>query len=132
MTASSAESFDPAEARALIARGSSGNVAATAADADDPPLRPRLLPLTLPDAADAVTRAIASRARWRVTGRSDRVIRATRTTRLFRFVDDILVLLESDGGATRVLARSASRIGRRDFGQNRRNLAELWRALGTG
>ena len=26
-------------------------------------------------------------------------------------------------------ARSASRLGRSDFGQNRRNLAELWTAL---
>ena len=83
-------------------------------------------------AADAVVNAIRTLPRWRVTERAGSVIRATRTTRLFRFVDDIVVLLEPAAGGTRVLARSASRVGRRDFGQNRRNLAELWHALGAG
>jgi uncharacterized protein (DUF1499 family) len=57
-------------------------------------------------------------------------VQATRTTRIFRFVDDISVLLEPAVGGTAVAARSGSRIGRGDLGQNRRNLAELWEALG--
>ena len=131
MTGSPAASFGAAEARALIARGSSGNVAATAADADDPRLRPRLLPVPLAAAAEHVVRAVGTLPRWRVTGRRDPVLRATLRTRFFRFVDDVLVLLEPAPGGTLVLARSASRVGRRDFGQNRRNLAELWRAVGA-
>ena len=76
-------------------------------------------------------RAIGGLRRWQVTGREDAVVRATRTTRLFRFVDDVLLLLEPAHGGTRVSARSASRVGRGDLGQNRRNLAELWRVLGV-
>jgi uncharacterized protein (DUF1499 family) len=83
-------------------------------------------------AAEAVAHAIATLPRWQVAGRQGPVIRATRTTRLFRFVDDVLLLLEPAGGGTRIQARSASRVGRGDLGQNRRNLAELWRALGLG
>ena len=132
MTGSPAESSAAAEARALIARGSGRNWAATALDASDPRLRPRRLPMPLPEAAAAVERTVAGLRGWRVTGRDGPVIRATRTTRLFRFVDDVLLLLEPDAGGTRLEARSASRVGRGDLGQNRRNLAELWRALGVG
>ncbi|HEX6106906.1 MAG TPA: DUF1499 domain-containing protein [Gemmatimonadales bacterium] len=120
----------PAAARALIQRGSGANFAATAAG--DPRLLPRLLPLGVDQAADRVAGVIGRLARWRLTGREGRVLTATRTTRIFRFVDDVLVLLEPAPGGTRVLARSASRVGRSDLGQNRRNLAELWRALDAG
>ncbi len=70
----------PAEARALLGRGSGRNFAATSPAAADSRFRPRVLPL-------AVEPAIS--------------------------------------------ARSGARIGRGDLGQNRRNLAELWRALGV-
>lgn len=129
MTESPAESSAAAEARELIARGSGPNFAATAPDASDPRLRPRTLTLEAEPAAGAVLEAIGRLPRWRVLDRRGLVIRATRTTRLFRFVDDVLVLLETGPGGTQVHVRSASRMGRRDLGQNRRNLAELWRAL---
>jgi len=129
---SPAESSAAAEVRALIARGSGRNWAATVPGADDPRLRPRLLPMPAEQAADAVIRAIAGLRGWRVAGREGPVLRATRTTRLFRFVDDVLLLLEPVPEGTRIQARSASRVGRGDLGQNRRNLAELWRALGLG
>ena len=83
-------------------------------------------------AAERVAGAIAAIRGWRVVGRAEGVIQATRTTRLFRFVDDISILLEPAAGGTAISARSASRIGRRDFGQNRRNLSELWQAIGLG
>ena len=126
------ESSAAAEARALIERGSGLNVAATATGARDPRLRPRPLPHRPEVAADAVARAIETIPRWRLTGRTGLVVSATRTTRLFRFVDDVIVLVEPADAGSVLRARSASRIGRRDFGQNRRNLAELWRALPGG
>jgi uncharacterized protein (DUF1499 family) len=122
----------PGEVRALLARGSGTNFAATSPAATDPRLRPRLIPLATGPAADSLIRAIAAIRGWRVVGRADGVIQATRTTRLFRFVDDISILLEPASGGTAVSARSGSRVGRGDFGQNRRNLAELWQALGLG
>lgn len=120
----------PDEVRALLGRGSGRNYAATSPAADDPRLRSRLLPLAVGPASDRVARAIVELRGWRIVGRRDGVIHATRTSRLFHFVDDVLILLESAVGGTAVAARSASRIGRGDLGQNRRNLAELWRALG--
>ena len=125
------ESSAAAEARILIARGSGRNFAATDPAATDPRLHPRTLPLAAEEAASAIARGIAALPRWRIVERRGPVITATRTTRLFRFVDDVLLLLEPVEGGTLVRVRSASRVGRGDLGQNRRNLAELWRALGV-
>ena len=120
----------PAEVRTLLALGTGSNFAATSPAAADRRLRPRVLPMPPAAAAERVAGAIAALRGWRVVGRDDGVIQATRTTRLFRFVDDISILLEPAVGGTGISARSASRVGRRDFGQNRRNLAELWQTLG--
>lgn len=120
------------EVQALLARGSGPNFAATSPAAVDPRLRPRFLPLDPGAAAARVTDAVASIRGWRVVGHRNGVVQAIRTTRVFRFVDDISILLEAAAGGTTVSARSASRVGRGDLGQNRRNLAELWRALGAG
>lgn len=122
----------PAEVRALLAEGSGRSFAATSPAATDTRLRPRVLKLPPAAASDRVAGAIAAIRGWRVVGRADGVIQATRTTRLFRFVDDISILLEPAAGGTAVSARSASRVGRGDLGQNRRNLAELWQAVGLG
>jgi uncharacterized protein (DUF1499 family) len=120
----------PDELRAMLARGSGSNVGATSPAADDPRLRPRVLALEPSAGGDRVAGAIAGLRGWRVVGRRDGVIQATRTTRLCRFVDDVSILLEPAASGTAVSARSASRVGRGDLGQNRRNLAELWQALG--
>jgi|SRR5512147_1242739 uncharacterized protein (DUF1499 family) len=128
MTAARVPTTD--QVRALLAQGSGPNFAATSPAATDPRLRPRVLPLPPAAAADRVAGALAALRGWRLVGRSEGVIQATRTTRVLHLIDDISILLEPAVGGTAVSARSGSRIGRRDFGQNRRNLAELWRALG--
>jgi uncharacterized protein (DUF1499 family) len=128
MTAARVPTTD--QVRALLAQGSGPNSAPTRPAATDPPLRPRVLPLPPAAAADRVAGALAALRGWRLVGRGEGVIQATRTTRVIHLVDDISILLEPAVGGTAVSARSGSRIGRRDFGQNRRNLAELWRALG--
>ena len=120
------------EVRGLLAGGSGANFAATSPAATDPRLRPRVLKLPPAAAIDRVAGAVAAIRGWRVVGRGEGVIQATRTTRIFHFVDDISILLEPAAGGTAVSARSSSRVGRGDFGQNRRNLGELWQALGLG
>ena len=120
------------EVRTLLARGPGTTFAATSPAATDARLRPRVLPMPPGAAADRVAGAVAAIRGWRLVGRGEGVLQATRTTRLIHFVDDISILLEPAVGGTAISARSASRLGRRDFGQNRRNLAELWRALGLG
>ena len=78
----------------------------------------------------------AWKAQWQVLSccETDGVIQihATRTTRVFRFVDDIHVKLSSpDHSSTQsaVRATSRSRVGKGDFGQNARNLAQLMNGI---
>ena len=73
--------------------------------------------------------AVLTLPRWQVQDTSGAVLWVTRITRLFRFVDDLYILVEPRDGGSAVLVRSASRIGQGDLGQNRRNIIELWAAL---
>jgi uncharacterized protein (DUF1499 family) len=104
------------------------------ADTDEPgnpDPGPLELPLPLPETQARVEAAVRNLPRWQVVGVDSEgsVLRATRRTRLWRFVDDVTVRLEGTPGGTRVHARSQSRVGKGDLGQNRRNLLELFRAL---
>jgi uncharacterized protein (DUF1499 family) len=99
------------------------------------PTHADLAPLTIPlppaEAGAAIARVVPERlARWAVVSTAPAEVKLTRTTRLFRFVDDIRLTLEpAPGGTTRVHAESKSRLGVGDLGQNRRNILELWKAL---
>lgn len=59
----------------------------------------------------------------RVVERGDDRIRAEFTSRLFRFVDDVDLVLDRDTGVVRF--RSASRVGRWDLGANRRRMERI-------
>jgi uncharacterized protein (DUF1499 family) len=113
----------------LLEQGSGSNIAVTADGAADPRLRPHVYPLSPLQTAHAVVDAIERLPRWEVVAGKNGVIWATRRTRLFRFVDDVYLLLLPAHDSTVVFARSASRVGRGDLGQNRRNLGELWEAM---
>ena len=113
----------------LLEQGNGSNIAVTADGADDPRLRPHVYPLPPVQTAHAVVDAIDSLPRWEVVAGKDGVIWATRRTRLFRFVDDVYLLLLPAHDSTVIFARSASRVGAGDLGQNRRNLGELWEAM---
>lgn len=120
---------DATLARSMLAAGSGSNVAATGPDQDDDRLHPRWHGGNLLTTRDHLVGVVRRLPRWSLAGTADSVLWATRTTRLWRFTDDVVLLLTPVGDSTRIDARSASRIGRSDFGQNRRNLAELWAAL---
>jgi uncharacterized protein (DUF1499 family) len=113
----------------LLEQGSGRSVAATSDGAADSRLRPHVYPLPPVQTAHAVVDAIERLPRWEVVAGKDGVIWATRRTRVFRLVDDIYLLLLPAHDSTVIFARSASRIGRGDFGRNRRNLAEFWEAM---
>jgi uncharacterized protein (DUF1499 family) len=114
----------------LLEQGNRSNAVVTTDGAEDPRLRPHVYPLSPVRAAHAVVDAIDSLPRWEVIAGKDGVIWATRRTRVFRFVDDVYLLLLPAHDSTVIFARSASRVGRGDLGQNRRNLGELWEAIG--
>jgi uncharacterized protein (DUF1499 family) len=113
----------------LLEQGNRSSVAVTADDATDPWLRPHVYPLSPVQTAHAIVDAIDSLPRWGIVAGRDGVIWATHRTRLLRFVDDVYLLLLPAHDSTVVFARSASRAGRGDLGQNRRNLGELWGAV---
>lgn len=57
------------------------------------------------------------------------VIQTTRRTRLMGYIDDIVLRIEATSTGIRIHARSESRVGKGDLGQNRRNIQELFRTL---
>ena len=101
-------------------------------DTDEPGADPGPLDLPLPpaEALARVESAIRSLPRWRVdtADAAAGTITATRRTRLFRFTD-VMIRLETIASGTRIHARSKSRVGKSDFGQNRRNVMELFASL---
>ena len=106
---------------------------ADTAESGDPAVAPQRLSRP-PHEVLAELRGVIDRLpRWQVESVDPDLptLRATRRSRLFRFVDDVTVRLDSaPGSGTLLHARSQSRVGKGDFGQNRRNLRELFAALG--
>lgn len=112
------------------------NHAATDAQSPDPELRPLEAPCSLETAERAVRQAAKRLPRWALAdseaeapadGR--RVLRLVRSTRLWRFKDDVVVTLSGTESGTRFEVSSRSRIGRGDLGQNPRNIKELLREV---
>jgi uncharacterized protein (DUF1499 family) len=100
-------------------------------EGQDPALGPLELPLAIPDALTHLETVISRLPRWQVKSADAAAGRllATRRTRLWRFVDEVTIRLEATPHGCRVHADSRSRVGKADFGQNRRNLLQLLKAL---
>jgi uncharacterized protein (DUF1499 family) len=133
------------------------NTAITSVDAKDPWLRPGQLAMTPREVAERLERWATGASAWEVVSRESdgpvEHLHLVHKTRLWRFRDDVHVKIEPmeeednpdaalsgveqagaarNGGAemrARVSAKSASRIGKGDLGQNPRNLRELMRAV---
>jgi len=69
---------------------------------------------------------------WTLEAETADTLHFIRRTRVFRFADDIRLMLRVDGPNVRVDAESRSRLGKGDLGQNRRNIRELWVATSAG
>ncbi|HET6572810.1 MAG TPA: DUF1499 domain-containing protein [Fimbriiglobus sp.] len=101
------------------------------------PTHPDLGPLTLPGSLAAAVRRIEAAAgklpRWHVESADPAAgtVHLTRRTRLWGFVDDVRLTVTPTADGTRVDAESRSRVGVGDLGQNRRNILELWSAIGA-
>lgn len=79
---------------------------------------------TAADAAGRVVMAIESSG-GKVTANDGRIIQATFTSGIFRFVDDVQVRID-DG---RLQVRSSSRVGHSDLGANRKRIEQLRKSL---
>ena len=95
---------------------------------------PDIAPIQLalpPDQAFAKAKAVAeAMPGWQVTNadRESGRIEATATSRLFHFVDDIVIRVRPDAGGSRVDLRSRSRVGQSDLGANAARHPRLRRA----
>ena len=109
------------------------NVVETGRTPEYPDLDPRTYAVAPTSVYSATAEAITSMPRWQLvgsgSGKAGTAIHAIRTTRVFRFKDDVTIRIEPVGKGTLVNLRSASRVGRIDFGQNARNIQELFAAL---
>jgi uncharacterized protein (DUF1499 family) len=98
-----------------------------------PKLAPIRLTASLPDAFQRSVRA-AEALGWMITHRDPEggALEATETSRIFRFVDDIVVRLRADGTATVIDVRSKSRVGRGDMGANAKRIEAFRKQVNPG
>jgi uncharacterized protein (DUF1499 family) len=114
------------------------NVVETGKTTEYPDVVPRQYSASKNRVFDASLRAAGRMPRWAVVSSRQEQgdIRAEAKTMVWRFVDDVVIRVTEEGGRTAVNVRSASRVGRGDFGQNARNIRafflELDRQLATG
>ncbi len=107
------------------------NVVETGRTPEYPDLQPRRYRADGSRVFDAALHAVNRLPRWTLISYEPESgeIRAEARTRMFGFVDDIRIRVAGQDGATVVSVRSASRIGRGDFGQNARNIRTFFDEL---
>ncbi len=109
------------------------NQVETGATPQYPDLQPRTYPLPEARVARGAESALRHLSRFRLVGEARGArgtdIAATAQTRGLGFTDDLTIRIRPEGGRTRVDVRSASRVGKWDFGQNARNVREFLAAL---
>ncbi len=113
-------------------RDLSTNRAATSIDSPDPTLRSLELKASADEIKAAITGFVERAPAWEVNPNpsdDNAALALVRTTRVFRFADDVQVFLQSTATGTRVDVHSQSRVGKGDLGQNPRNIRELLNAL---
>ncbi|MER3423173.1 MAG: hypothetical protein C4293_08035 [Nitrospiraceae bacterium] len=107
------------------------NVVETGRTPEYPDIAPRAYRVKADRVFDAALHAIHRMPRWLLVSSQEETgdIRAEARTRIFQFVDDIAIRIVDRGEKTVVEVRSASRIGRGDFGQNARNIRAFFEEL---
>jgi uncharacterized protein (DUF1499 family) len=111
------------------------NVVETGRTPEYPDIIPHAYPAEPGRVFDAALHAVNRLPRWTLVAYRPEIgeIRAEARTRMLRFVDDVLIRIEKTQDGARVQVRSASRVGKGDFGQNARSIraffAELDRQL---
>jgi hypothetical protein len=105
------------------------NQAAISEEAEDPGLRPLFDDRSTAEMMEAVKRAGSRIRTWEFIGHAREgdttLVLFVRTSRIWRFKDDVIILIDDLGDRRRVTGKSASRIGIGDLGQNPRNLRRL-------
>lgn len=111
------------EPRSLASCGARRNCASDSPHDTEDSLHPIPFRASIEQVRRIMTDAIAAEARTRIVVEGRRYLRAEARSALFRFVDDVELLADEDAGL--IHFRSSSRIGRGDFGVNRRRLRRI-------
>ena len=102
-------------------------------ESTDASLHPPVVAESVEEVARRIVQFAENGSLWSVESKDldqdPATIHLTRTTRIFRWVDDIHVRLTKVDDGVRVNAESQSRVGKGDLGQNPRNLRELVAAI---
>ncbi|MFV2007198.1 MAG: DUF1499 domain-containing protein [Longimicrobiales bacterium] len=115
-----------------VLRGVTANYAETAPSAEDRRLRGRTYAIPFDRVWNAACAQIDGARGWQLLQADDQVgsIRATATTLVFRFVDDVSLQITLDeNGQTRTDMTSRSRKGKGDLGTNVRRIGRFMRRL---
>jgi len=101
-------------------------------------LKPLRLSLSVDEAFERLRQTVSAMPHWQWTtdSRSEEgavIVDLVRSTKLFRFKDDVQVKLTTDTSGSGVVINvvSRSRVGKGDLGQNPRNIRELFDRLAT-
>ena len=107
------------------------NVVETGRTPEYPDITPRVYRVSTDRVFDAALHAVHRLPRWSLVSSRPETgeIRVEAKTLMLRFVDDILIRVTAGGETVVVAVRSASRIGRGDFGQNARNIRAFFDEL---
>jgi uncharacterized protein (DUF1499 family) len=100
------------------------NIVETGRTPEYPDIQPRTYQKPSAEVFDAALHVVNRLPQWSLVGYDEKQgdIQAESRTVLWRFVDDVRVRVRSHGGGAVVDVRSASRVGRGDFGQNARRI----------
>ncbi|GMR13227.1 MAG: hypothetical protein BMS9Abin29_1431 [Gemmatimonadota bacterium] len=115
-----------------VRRGVTTNYAETGPSAADPRLRGRTYAIPFDRVWNAACAQIEGAPGWHLIEANDQVgsIRATATTLVFRFLDDVSLHITLDENAqTRLDMTSRSRKGKGDLGANARRIDRFMRRL---
>jgi uncharacterized protein (DUF1499 family) len=106
------------------------NIAETSPTPEFPELRTRGYAATPSRVFDAVSAIVKSQpGKWELASADPATGRIHATTKVVGFTDDVIVSIQTEGTGTRVDVRSQSRVGKGDFGENRRHIAWLLESL---
>lgn len=107
------------------------NVVETGRTPEYPDIQPRVYRVNADQVFDTALHAVHRMPRWSLVSNqpATREIRAEARTLVWRFVDDILIRVRVRTDDAVVEVRSASRVGRGDFGQNARNIRSFLQEL---
>ena len=120
--------FTPQFSRRLKT-GLSTNFAATSVSPEFPELKTRFYQASTNQVFSASVAAIQQLSDWTITRQSEGSGVILAEKKVVIFVDDVAVKVRDDRGQTRVDVLSKSRIGKGDFGENRRHVAQFLKAL---